>query len=193
MSINMSDSMDEDTIKAHQLFKDIDEENEVDDELMNVSSGSTNKEEEMLRFIESSSNTMKNSIDMLSQYILDDSDEDSGRKWGEGSQFGKAQNKPRDFAGAYQRLKINYFNGTASKYNENNFEHRFHMPRSVFNIWEKIKEKGFFVDSKINFSGKKAYILSSIIPRVFGDLHMVIWQTERMKILKIPSQLSTLA
>jgi hypothetical protein len=30
------------------------------------------------------------------------------------------------------------------------------MPRSVFNnIWEKIKEKGLFVDSKINFSGKK--------------------------------------
>jgi hypothetical protein len=39
---------------------------------------------------------------MLSQYILNDSDEDSGRKWGKGSQFGKAQNKLRDFAGAYQ-------------------------------------------------------------------------------------------
>jgi hypothetical protein len=100
---------------------------------------------------------MKNSIDLLAQEILDDSDdEDSGRKWGEGSQFGKAQNKTRDFAGAYQRLKINYFNGTASKYNENDFERRFRMPRSVFNnIWEKIKEKGLFVESKINFSGKK--------------------------------------
>jgi hypothetical protein len=109
MSINMSDSMNEDTIKAHQLFKDIDEENEVDDELMNVSGssggssgGSTDKKEEMLRFIESSSNAMKISINMLSQYILDDSDEDSGCRWGEGSQFGKAQNRPCDFAGAYQ-------------------------------------------------------------------------------------------
>jgi hypothetical protein len=55
--------MDEDTIKAHQLFEDRDEENEVDDELMNVSGGSTDKEEEeMFRFIESSSNMMKNRI-----------------------------------------------------------------------------------------------------------------------------------
>jgi hypothetical protein len=74
---------------------------------MNVSGGSTDEDEAMFRFIETSSNTLKNSINLLAQEILNDSDdEDSSHKWGEGSQFGKAQNKPRDFAGTYQRLAL---------------------------------------------------------------------------------------
>jgi hypothetical protein len=42
----MSD-MDEETIKARRLFENIDEENEVEDDLMNVSGGSTDKDEAM--------------------------------------------------------------------------------------------------------------------------------------------------
>jgi hypothetical protein len=49
----MSD-MDEETIKFRRLFENI-EENEVEDDLMNVSGGSTDKDEVMLRFIETSS------------------------------------------------------------------------------------------------------------------------------------------
>jgi hypothetical protein len=90
----------------------------------------------------------------MHEVIIDVNDE--GRKWGEGSLIGKAANKPRDFNGAYERLLKNYFIGTASTNNENDFECRFRMPRAVFcNIWEKIRGKGLFVESKINFSGKK--------------------------------------
>jgi hypothetical protein len=50
----------------------------------------------------------------------------------------------------------NYFSGPASKYDENDFERRFRMPRSVFNkIQENIIGKGLFVDRKMNFSGQK--------------------------------------
>ena len=53
-----------------------------------------------------------------------------------GSPLGKSPNKDRDFAGAYDRLVKDYFSGTDSVYNEQDFERRFRMPRSIF---EKVK------------------------------------------------------
>jgi hypothetical protein len=51
--------------------------------------------------------------------------------WG-GSLPGKAANKKRDFVGAYETLKKQYFSGVASVYNETDFERRFRVPRTVF-------------------------------------------------------------
>lgn len=51
--------------------------------------------------------------------------------WG-GSRPGKAKNKDRKFAEAHQRLLENNFSGVNSKYNENDFEHHFCMPRICF-------------------------------------------------------------
>jgi hypothetical protein len=87
-----------------------------------------------------------------------DEDDESGQEWGKGSQVGEAPNKARDIEGAHKRLIANYFNGAGSKYNENDFERRFRMPWSVFyQIYGAIKKlgKGLFVQSKLNFSGKK--------------------------------------
>jgi hypothetical protein len=85
--------------------------------------------------------------------------------WGKGSQVGKAPSKARDFDGAYQYLITNYFSGAGSKYDENDFERRFRMPRSVFyRIYGKIIGQGLFVQSKINFSGKKG-------------IHPLLWMT----------------
>jgi hypothetical protein len=92
-------NMDEDNGEDRQLFDSLDEENTtgIEDDLMNVSGssgGSTGEEEEMLQFIESSSNNMKNRINLLLQDIFNDDDEDSGCEWGEGSNVGRAPNKP---------------------------------------------------------------------------------------------------
>jgi hypothetical protein len=133
---------------------------EKSDDSMNVSAGvsvgsSTEDEEEMLQISTASLDFTRKHMELINhEVIIDDNDE--GRKWGEGSLIGKAANKPRDFNGAYERLLKNYFMRTESTYNESDFERRFCMPRAVFcNIWEKIRGKGLFVESKINFSGNK--------------------------------------
>jgi hypothetical protein len=53
--------------------------------------------------------------------------------WG-GSKPGKSPNKDRDFDAAYNSLVKDYFSGTSSVYNEVDFERRFRLPRSIFNI-----------------------------------------------------------
>jgi hypothetical protein len=90
-----------------------------------------------------------------------DEDNESGRVWGKGSQVGKAPNKARDFDGAYQHLITNYFSGAGSKYNENDFEHRFQMPHSVFyRIYGKIIGQGLFVQNKLIFPERRESIHS---------------------------------
>jgi hypothetical protein len=172
--------MDDENIQNRQLFDDLDEEENTtevaDDEMMNVSGGgsggsSTDEDEEMLRCNESSSNTFHKSVEFMVEDIFDeDDDEHSGRQWGCGSQVGRSQNKPRDFVGAFQCLMSNYSNGTASKYDEKDFKRRFCMPRSVFtNIWEKIRGKGLFVESKMNFiRGPKNELSYYIVPFLHG-------------------------
>ena len=59
------------------------------------------------------------------------SEEEEESKWG-GSRKGRAPNKKRDFAAAYQGVVRDYFNGGDSVYSEADFERRFRMPRSVF-------------------------------------------------------------
>jgi hypothetical protein len=81
---------------------------------------------------------MNQVIPALLEQVNDDSDDDEARAWG-GSLPGKAPNKARDFQGAYARLVQNYFSGVHSKYDENDFERRFRMPRHVFNrIYEAL-------------------------------------------------------
>jgi hypothetical protein len=59
-------------------------------------------------------------------------------KWG-GSKKGKSPNLERDFVGAYNKLISHYFSGTDSLYNEQQFERRFRMKRSIFNrLWDAL-------------------------------------------------------
>jgi hypothetical protein len=117
-------------------------------------SSSSDEDDEMLQMFFASAARAQNSIELLLEEMNDD-DDDSEEGWG-GSRPGRAKNKARDFAGAYQRLVHNYFSGPASKYDENDFERRFRMPRSVFNkIQEKIIGKGLFEHRKMNLSGRK--------------------------------------
>jgi hypothetical protein len=140
-------------------------ENQDDDDgssngSMDVSGGSTTEdEEEFLQLMNSSSGIIQQSIHLLLAELVDDEESLTAREWGTGSQIGKSKNKDRDFEGAYQRLIKNYFSGTASTYDEDDFERRFRMPRSVFNrIYETIKDKGCFVEgTSINFSKKKRH------------------------------------
>ena len=56
-----------------------------------------------------------------------------------GSRTGKAPNKKRDFGAAYSKLTANYFSGTDSVYNEQDFERRFRMSRNIFDrIWNEV-------------------------------------------------------
>jgi hypothetical protein len=72
-------------------------------------------------------------------------DDDDAPKWG-GSRPGRLPNINRDFSGAYRTLIKHYFSGPDSLYNEQQFEDRFRMPRSVFQkIWQRINGKGLFV------------------------------------------------
>jgi hypothetical protein len=79
-----------------------------------------------------------------------DEDDESGQEWGKGSQVGEAPNKARDIEGAHKRLIANYFNGAGSKYNENDFERRFRMPRFFFlpNLRSNKKTRERFVCPK---------------------------------------------
>ena len=73
----------------------------------------------------------------------------SERQWG-GSEKGKAPNKNRDFALAYEQVVLNYFSGRNSRYNEVDFERRFRMPRTVFDtLWNKIEGKEPFVQKRM--------------------------------------------
>jgi hypothetical protein len=72
-------------------------------------------------------------------------EEDEPRQWG-GSHRGKAPNKNRDFTKAHEQLVANYFSGDQSIYDEDDFERRFRMPRTVFNrLKDGIIGKGPFV------------------------------------------------
>jgi hypothetical protein len=65
--------------------------------------------------------------------------------WG-GSHPGKSPNKDRDFAGAYDRLITDYFSGEDSVYDEQDFERRFRMPRSIFEkVHDGIMGRGSFI------------------------------------------------
>jgi hypothetical protein len=46
----------------------------------------------------------------------------------------RAPNKRRDFKAANDQVLQDYFSGTDSIYNEQDFERRFRVPRSVFNV-----------------------------------------------------------
>ena len=61
------------------------------------------------------------------------SDSETEEEWG-GSKKGKAANIPRDFEGAYNMVRRNYFMGEHSIYNESTFERRFGCPRSVMSL-----------------------------------------------------------
>lgn len=83
-------------------------------------------------------------ISQITEVLGDDSSEDENTRGG--SQPGKAPNKNRDFIGANQRLMSNYFNGSNSTYDENDFERRFRMPRTIFNrIYNQIVGNSPFV------------------------------------------------
>jgi hypothetical protein len=79
----------------------------------------------------------------------------------------------------------NYFSGPASKYDENDFERRFRMPRSVFNkIQENIIGKGLFVDRKMNFSGQKG--VHPLVRLTACLRRLAIHPTEKTKIWRLP-------
>jgi hypothetical protein len=127
-----------------------------DDASMNSSGRSSDEDEEALKIFNASIENSQQTLHDFLEAMDEDDEEESGREWGKGSQVGKAPNKARDFEGTYTRLIANYFNGEGSKYDENDFERRFRMPRVVFyRIYGAIFGKGLFVQSKLNFSGKK--------------------------------------
>ena len=85
--------------------------------------------------------------------LLDSSseDEEEEKVWG-GSRPGRAKNKNRDFLGAHQRFMTNYFSGNDSKYNEEDFEKRFRLPREVFlRIYEQVSGEDPFVQKQDMF------------------------------------------
>lgn len=85
--------------------------------------------------------------------LLDDSSDEDESTWG-GSRPGKSPNKERDFAGAYEQLTRDYFSGEESIYDEQDFNRRFRMPRSVFDkINNGINGRGSFKQS-YNCTGK---------------------------------------
>ena len=67
----------------------------------------------------------------------------------------RSPNKERDFVQAHANLIKNYFSGLESVYDENDFEHWFHMPRSVFEtIKDTIFGSGLFVQKTIQVTRK---------------------------------------
>ena len=74
-------------------------------------------------------NDMLNAVVMELLSSSEEEKEEEENKWG-GSRKGRTPNKERDFAEAYARLVKDYFNGSASVYNESDFERRFRMPRA---------------------------------------------------------------
>jgi hypothetical protein len=149
-------TMDENNLLDISMHESSDEDEEQAMNASGMSAGSsTDDDEDFLQISRATSNFNTNSINLLLHEFLNEDDQPR-QKWGEGSLPGKAGNKLRDFDGAFQRLMNNYFNGTASKYAENDFERRFRMPRSVFyNIWSKIYGKGLFTEHIKNYSGEK--------------------------------------
>jgi Plant transposon protein len=61
-----------------------------------------------------------------------DSDEEMGKEQEERKP--KAPNKDRDFKAANEQVLKDYFRGPDSIYNERDFERRFRVPRTVFNV-----------------------------------------------------------
>ena len=97
------------------------------DALMGASSSSSSDSSS------SSSDEEEEAVVRIVEMLLDSSseDEEEDKVWG-GSRPGRAKNKNRDFLGAHQRFMTNYFSGNDSKYNEEDFEKRFRLPREVF-------------------------------------------------------------
>jgi hypothetical protein len=140
-----------------------------------LAESSDEDEEELLQFMWSSAASTRRAVELMMD-ILEDSNE-SKKKWGTGLRPGKAKNKARNFKGAYERLFQNYFlTDPPPIYNETDFERRFRIPRTVFNmIKEMIIGKGLFREKVAHFSGKKGIhpllCLTACIRRLaYGDL-----------------------
>lgn len=92
------------------------------------------EEEEMDRVMEELAEEM-DFDDAVFQFVKmeqeEDEDEMERRPWG-GSRDGRSPNKDRDFQGAYEKVVRDYFNGRDSLYDENDFERRFRVSRSIF-------------------------------------------------------------
>jgi hypothetical protein len=89
-----------------------------------------NEDTEAMR-AEMEADDMVNGILMELLSSSEEEDEDD-KQWG-GSRKGRAPNNERDFPAVCAKLIKDYFNGTASVYNESDFERRLWMPRAVFN------------------------------------------------------------
>ena len=89
-------------------------------------------------------------LEVLMQDLLSSSDEEEA-SFG-GSRVGKAPNKNRDFAGAYNKLVKDYFSGVESVYDEVDFERRFRMPRPIFDsIWREVHGRDPFIQKRDMF------------------------------------------
>jgi Plant transposon protein len=71
--------------------------------------------------------------DVLCSMIMDTSSDEEEESFSKVKKE-KSPNKKRDFAAAYHQVVKNYFNGRESVYSEEDFERRFRVPRTVFNV-----------------------------------------------------------
>jgi Plant transposon protein len=77
---------------------------------------------------------------------------------------GRAPNKERDFELAYDQVMKDYFSGPESIYNETDFERRFRVPRSVFNvIHDRLMGMDPFLRKKDCFGNKGIYPLVKLV------------------------------
>jgi hypothetical protein len=151
MNMDIDDNANnEEFFDATSFEEQMNEENAIED-----NESSDDEDDEIINlYITSATMSQQTALSLYEE--IDDDEDDSEAEWGVGSRPGRAQNKARDFVGAYKRLMQNYFNGPQSKYNEEDFERRFRMPHTVFNnIKDKIIGKGLFVERNMNFSGNK--------------------------------------
>lgn len=106
---------------------------EEEEDNNNISMEEEDNTQEVLNFLDALANKTCQMAEIAAGLLEESSnDDDDEPMWG-GSRPGRSSNKKRDFVGAYNRLVSNYFSGLASKYNEEDFERQFRMPRSVFN------------------------------------------------------------
>ena len=123
-------------------------------------------------------------LSLLEEEEEEEEDEDEN-KWG-GSRKGRSPNKERDFAEAYARLVKDYFNGSASVYNEIDFERRFCMPRAIF---KQIQDAVMGTDPlfrRQTYVAKLAFICwSSWLPASISLPAETRW-IERMRTFELP-------
>jgi len=73
---------------------------------------------------------------------------------GEDCRPGKAHNKDRNYVTALQTLKVHYFSGEDSLYNENDFECCFWIKKAIFNIlFQELQGCDPFVQKRLNWKG----------------------------------------